>query len=437
MRACLPDARISMVPINFFPPGMDNPEYFHLPGDDDEEADEVKPAVPPRRVKMCSDPPGHPSEELPPSAYYVNQSAFPTQSNSQHHSESDSDSDVPPEVPPRSDALLNHHRVNGMAPVMAPKPQYFGDYIYTKNEERVSPPPLAPRGPNTRRVEGVSKVVSPSGMTSFHNACYRSLPSPPLPSQPTIPPPPTIPLPPTPTDPPPPMAPLPANSIAVLSAQPSVPIRNVGSMATSPTGTAPSISSSSQSVLNPFTEVDPITGSNGSPGATVACRTNSWHRRTPSNTSNGSVGSPTSPSAIRCSREDLRNSQIKKQQAVEDRVAEQEAATAERLRLEEILSLCAEYDRQQRSGSEDRGTPPPRSTHSPHHTLQQNRIKTNGSLPRDKRHPSSPTGPTAVHSPSHVSSSPLTPGTGVTSATSPLRASCTSEDELKDRKSVV
>ncbi|KAG7165668.1 hypothetical protein Hamer_G013179, partial [Homarus americanus] len=53
--------------------------------------------------------------------------------------------------------------------------------------------------------------------------------------------------------------------------------------------------------------------------------------------------------------------------AVEDRVKEQEAATAERARLEEILTLCAEYERQHQTG-----TPSPRPHLSPHYTLTQN-----------------------------------------------------------------
>lgn len=57
-------------------------------------------------------------------------------------------------------------------------------------------------------------------------------------------------------------------------------------------------------------------------------------------------------------------------QAVEERVKEQEAAAAERARLEEILTLCAEYDRQHQH---------PRQTHHVHHnhtTLTQNRSVT-------------------------------------------------------------
>ncbi|XP_063229378.1 pleckstrin homology-like domain family B member 1 [Bacillus rossius redtenbacheri] len=64
----------------------------------------------------------------------------------------------------------------------------------------------------------------------------------------------------------------------------------------------------------------------------------------------------------------------KRQQAQQERLQEQEVQKQERARLEEILAMCAEYERQNK---------PPVTPN-----VHQNRIKTNGSLPRDKRLPS-------------------------------------------------
>ncbi|PSN35499.1 hypothetical protein C0J52_25377 [Blattella germanica] len=63
--------------------------------------------------------------------------------------------------------------------------------------------------------------------------------------------------------------------------------------------------------------------------------------------------------------------------AQEARLKEQEAEKQERARLEEILNMCAEYERQVQCERQSKPPPTP--------TLHQNRIKTNGSLPRDKR----------------------------------------------------
>ncbi|KAJ8967450.1 hypothetical protein NQ317_018307 [Molorchus minor] len=57
--------------------------------------------------------------------------------------------------------------------------------------------------------------------------------------------------------------------------------------------------------------------------------------------------------------------------AQQDRIKEQEIEKAEKQRLEEILSMCAEYEKQSQCEKNKPITP--------------NRIKTNGSLPRDKR----------------------------------------------------
>lgn len=80
---------------------------------------------------------------------------------------------------------------------------------------------------------------------------------------------------------------------------------------------------------------------------------------------------------------DQKEAEIKRNQAQEDRVKEQEMEMMEQARLEEILSMCAEYEKQAQL---ERGKPP-----------TPNRIKTNGSLPREKRQ-GSPYG-TPPHSP--------------------------------------
>ncbi|XP_029052239.1 pleckstrin homology-like domain family B member 1 isoform X1 [Osmia bicornis bicornis] len=92
------------------------------------------------------------------------------------------------------------------------------------------------------------------------------------------------------------------------------------------------------------------------------------------------VKSPTPSIGSGCSLEELRERQIdaenkrreaesRRKQAQEERLREQEIERQEKMRLEEILAMCAEYERQS-------------TTEKPR---QPNRIKTNGSLPRDKR----------------------------------------------------
>ncbi|XP_066148266.1 pleckstrin homology-like domain family B member 1 isoform X1 [Euwallacea fornicatus] len=66
--------------------------------------------------------------------------------------------------------------------------------------------------------------------------------------------------------------------------------------------------------------------------------------------------------------------EIKRNQAQRDRIKEQELEKAEKQRLEEILNMCAEYERQAQNQGEKSKPPTP------------NRIITNGSLPREKRH---------------------------------------------------
>lgn len=98
--------------------------------------------------------------------------------------------------------------------------------------------------------------------------------------------------------------------------------------------------------------------------------------RNPSYNLRKSVTSPTS--SWDSSIEDLtaRKGELenKRKQAENERLVEQENERLERLRLEEILTMCADYEKQ---AQWERTTKP-----------QQNRIKTNGSLPRDKRLPS-------------------------------------------------
>ncbi|XP_029160159.1 pleckstrin homology-like domain family B member 2 isoform X2 [Nylanderia fulva] len=92
------------------------------------------------------------------------------------------------------------------------------------------------------------------------------------------------------------------------------------------------------------------------------------------------VKSPTPSVGSSCSLEELRERQAdaenkrreaetKRKQAQEERLREQEVERQEKMRLEEILAMCAEYERQSTIDK-------PR---------QHNRIITNGSLPRDKR----------------------------------------------------
>ncbi|KAJ8942302.1 hypothetical protein NQ314_010098 [Rhamnusium bicolor] len=80
--------------------------------------------------------------------------------------------------------------------------------------------------------------------------------------------------------------------------------------------------------------------------------------------------------------------ELRRNQAQQDRIKEQEIEKAEQQRLEEILSMCAEYEKQSQCEKNKPITP--------------NRIKTNGSLPRDKRGqygPSSPSYTTPPPSP--------------------------------------
>lgn len=68
--------------------------------------------------------------------------------------------------------------------------------------------------------------------------------------------------------------------------------------------------------------------------------------------------------------------EVQRQRAHVERLREQEVSRAEQDRLEEIIQLCAEYERQNSSSSNMTASP-----------IVQNRIKTNGSLPRDKKSP--------------------------------------------------
>ncbi|MPC08634.1 hypothetical protein E2C01_001223 [Portunus trituberculatus] len=241
-------------------------------------------------------------------------------------------------VPPRSEASQGLNTttttttsINGVAGNRTTKPLLGGEYIYTKSE---LPPPLAPRAPsNSARwspVGGPGMVCS-GGMTSVHNIMYRSLPPPPPspgPTTPThththhhhphhharvsspthtahhapLPAPPCVPLPPTPTSPPP-LTPTTPTPVTPTTQAPPI-----------PTGPAPYAHTSSSATLPPT----PTTRS-------------STHRRTPSSGSGASVGSPSMSASMsaswapglvredsrthtRCSLEDLRHSELKKQQ---------------------------------------------------------------------------------------------------------------------------
>ncbi|XP_071546028.1 uncharacterized protein [Panulirus ornatus] len=468
MKAILPNTRISMVPITFYP-AVDNPEYFHMAGDTATNSSvgaaaaasgEIhKPPVPPRKVPPAplQLPPIHSdgpefvdkfeqqsqrresplTSEAPRS--FNKDGIRVSQSNSDNASNNgncDSDSDTPPEVPPRSETSLrpftSSPSINGTAG-KANRPRYFGEYIYTKND--VAPPPVAPRAPITSSrwspgspsptggsglpgvTSGVS-MISSSGMTSVHNMMYRSLPPPPSP---------------------------PISSHALtppLNHAPHAPNTFINNYSQPPPVSYPPAPSS------PAPPTPPATASPATQSATLPSMMTSTplsrlsgHRRTPS--SGSGVGSLSMSgswtpgmgmaavglsrdggrTSTRCSLEDLRHSELRKQQAVEERLREEEVAAAERARLEEILTMCAEYERQQQHpGPSPR---PPHPGHSPHYTLTQNRIKTNGSLPRDKRLPSSPS---ALSSTSTSASTPTSSTTPTTSGT--FRAPTTSEDEL-------
>ncbi|XP_074026513.1 uncharacterized protein isoform X2 [Leptinotarsa decemlineata] len=80
--------------------------------------------------------------------------------------------------------------------------------------------------------------------------------------------------------------------------------------------------------------------------------------------------------------------ELKRNQAQQDRIKEQEIEKAEQQRLEEILNMCAEYEKQQCEKNKP---------------ITPNRIITNGSLPRDKR------GQFGPPSPSYSSTPPPSP----------------------------
>uniref|UniRef100_T1JL92 FHA domain-containing protein n=1 Tax=Strigamia maritima TaxID=126957 RepID=T1JL92_STRMM len=99
----------------------------------------------------------------------------------------------------------------------------------------------------------------------------------------------------------------------------------------------------------------------------------------------------------RSSLEELQVCQQQHQKVVEERIREQELEKQEQMRLEEILNICAEYERQtHRDKTNDTKEPAIQSetltslpTKSPVPSpvspcLHVNRIKTNGSLPRDR-----------------------------------------------------
>ncbi|EFA00895.1 pleckstrin homology-like domain family B member 1 isoform X2 [Tribolium castaneum] len=87
--------------------------------------------------------------------------------------------------------------------------------------------------------------------------------------------------------------------------------------------------------------------------------------------------------------ENCNDAELKRTQAQQERIKEQEIGKAEQARLEEILNMCVEYEKQAQSEK---------------NKLTPNRIKTNGSLPRDKRQygPLSPVYTTPPPSPRDV-----------------------------------
>jgi hypothetical protein len=74
----------------------------------------------------------------------------------------------------------------------------------------------------------------------------------------------------------------------------------------------------------------------------------------------------------------LTDDQLREKQKIEQQTEEEHKAQ-EQARLEEILNMCAEFERQNSNPTPTRRPP---LTHSP---IVQNRIKTNGSLTRDKK----------------------------------------------------
>ncbi|KAF4522292.1 hypothetical protein B566_EDAN011000 [Ephemera danica] len=154
-----------------------------------------------------------------------------------------------------------------------------------------------------------------------------------------------------------------------------------------------------------------------------------------------------------CSLEELvargEELEAKRKQAQEARMREQEAQRQERARLEEILTMCAEYERQaqlekqqtqqqQPAATSSAGTntssPPPHQTTAQQQQtttlVHQNRIKTNGSLPRDKRLPS-PSGQSRLQAPASPLEPPATSPVAPRGTTNSNNRSLTaSEDEL-------
>ncbi|KAL3276180.1 hypothetical protein HHI36_020898 [Cryptolaemus montrouzieri] len=134
--------------------------------------------------------------------------------------------------------------------------------------------------------------------------------------------------------------------------------------------------SSGSKNINVHRVITPSPGYNRNPGpynrsvtpSPVTKNVNAIHRRS------GSLDQLTNGS-IYDNSEDLnerkKEAEIKRNQAQQDRIKEQELEKAEQARLEEILNMCAEYEKQSQNEKNKPVTP--------------NRIKTNGSLPRDKR----------------------------------------------------
>lgn len=330
MKTILPNARISSVPMNFAgacpmaaaePPGLDNPEYFHMPG------------------ANCT-PNGHNNN--------------------------------------------NHSNVTGMSafqPVRSSSPQYIGEYLHPRQLTNID------------RDDDYDAVPSSNGFGYHHQQQQQQ------------------------------------QQQRWHAASPKVFLAN-----------SSTVSLPASAVLGHRGRSATPTSSGASPAVEIV------HKRSHSFGSNAHLVVQPKPIAVRPAAD--RSSiealaaceeqlEEKRKKAQQDRVKEQQQEREERARLDEILQMCAEYQRQIDEEQRDAaatataaaasasasssvefspsptlatpgtnraamGKPPP----SPGHSLHPNRIKTNGSLPRNeaKRAVQSPNG-TAANVGRHLNSS--------------------------------
>ncbi|KAB7508124.1 Pleckstrin homology-like domain family B member 2, partial [Armadillidium nasatum] len=439
MKAILPNARISMAPITFYP-AVDNPEYFHMTAQEaagsGEEIrvhnDESPPPVGREGERGSSHPPVPPRKNPPPSTLTLpltDNSAVDTQNNKEScqtsspesapksSSEEYSDSENPPEVPPRSEGTCPTYVNTTGATLLSANPKssatYLGEYIYTKAEEDLATTTHSLKTKETASNQfagSPTSVITHNGMTMAHNAMKYYSPRSPVGSPTAC-----------------------SSQLAFFnttSQHPSVSLPSSVATSTSHSSVSAftlnhSVSpySSPRTPLPVTSECSPKTCSTLGGSITSPCYNSNLNSRY------ANLGSP-----VGTLEKDLKLSERKKQLAHEERLQEQAMASAEKARLEEILKMCAEYERQQNVGFSSVGSPTSsadststtKSSISPYHTLTQKRIKTNGSLPREKRSPlSSPP-------PSHLG---ITSPTGSVPSLSPpisssRRAGTPSEDEL-------